>query len=122
MNCIVKVLFVGTDAGVALARSVLALVTFFGAKSAEMMIFVTSTAEVVVATVEVSGTESAVVTLMGVLVTSVVAFAAGVVIAVVTVVDGRYEEDSSICSVLLLWLYPFSPLKICIDINVKKQK
>ncbi len=119
-------LFVGTDAGVALARSVPALVTFSGAKSAETMIFVTSTAEVVVATVEVSGTESAVVTLMGILVTSVVAFAASdviaVAIAVVTVVDGRYEEDSSICRVLLLWLYPFNPLKICIDINVKKQK
>jgi hypothetical protein len=120
------VLFVGTDAGVALARSVPALVTFSGAKSAETMIFVTSTAEVVVATVEVSITVSEVVTLTGILVIFVVAFAAGVVIAVVisvvTVVDGRYEEDLSICSVLLLWLYPFNPLKICIDINVKKQK
>ncbi len=119
-------LFVGTDAGVALARSVPALVTFSGAKSAETMIFVTSTAEVVVATVEVSITVSEVVTLTGILVIFVVAFAAGVVIAVVisvvTVVDGRYEEDLSICSVLLLWLYPFNPLKICIDINVKKQK
>ncbi len=120
-------LFVGTDAGVVLARSVPALVTFSGAKSAETMIFVTSTAEVVVfSTVEVSGTESAVVTLMGILVSSVVAFAAGVVIdvviAVVTIADGRYEEDLSICSVLLLWLYPFNPLKICIDNNVKKQK
>jgi hypothetical protein len=52
------VLFLGTDAGVALAQSVPALVTFSGAKSAEMMIFVTSTAEVVVATVEVSVTVS----------------------------------------------------------------
>jgi hypothetical protein len=116
------VLFVGTDAGVALARSVPALVTFSGAKSAETIIFVTSTAEVV----EVSIPMSAVVTLMGILFTSVVAFAAGVVIdaviAVVTVADGRYEEDLSICSVLLLWLYPFNPLKIYIDISVKKQK
>jgi hypothetical protein len=102
------VLCLGTDAGVALARSVPALVTFSGAKSAETMIFATSTAEVVVATVEVGVTESAVVTLMGILFTSVVAFAAGVVIAVViavvTVEDGRYEEDLSICKVLLLWL------------------
>ncbi len=52
------VLFLGTDAGVALARSVPALVTFSGANSAEMMIFVTSTAEVAVATVEVSVTVS----------------------------------------------------------------
>jgi len=120
------VLFVGTDAGVALARFIPALVTFSGAKSAETMIFVTSTAEVVVATVEVSKTVSSVVALMGILVTSVVAFAAGVVtdvvIAVVTVADGRYEEDLSICTVLLLRLYPFNPLKISIDINVKKQK
>jgi hypothetical protein len=117
------VLFVGTDAGVALARTVPALVTFSGAKSAETMTFVTSTAEVVVATVEVSIPVSEVVTWTGILVVSVVAFAAGVVIAVViavvTVVDGRYEEDFSICSVLLLWLYPFNPLKICIDINLK---
>jgi hypothetical protein len=55
---IVMVLFLGTDAGVALARSVPALVTFSGANSAEMMIFVTSTAEVAVATVEVSVTVS----------------------------------------------------------------
>ncbi len=48
----------GTDAGVALVRPVPALVTFSGAKSAEMMIFVTSTADVVVATVEVSITVS----------------------------------------------------------------
>jgi hypothetical protein len=120
------VLFVGTDAGVALARSVPALVTFSGAKSAETLIFVTSTAEVVVTTVEVSGTESAVVTLMGTLVSSVLAFAAGVVIDVVidvvTVVDGRYEEDLSICRVLLLWPYPFNPLKICMYINVKKDR
>jgi hypothetical protein len=52
------VLFVRTDAGVALARPVPVLVTFSGAKSAETMIFVTSTAEVAVATVEVSVTIS----------------------------------------------------------------
>ena len=52
------VLLVGTEAGVALARSAPALVPFSGAKSAEMMIFVTSTAEVAVATVEVSVTVS----------------------------------------------------------------
>jgi|LakMenEpi03Aug12_release.lakeMendotaPanAssembly.Ray.scaffolds.fasta_scaffold2406299_1 hypothetical protein len=52
------VLLVGTDASVALALSVPALVTFSGAKSAEMVIFVTSTAEVAVATVEVSVTVS----------------------------------------------------------------
>jgi hypothetical protein len=52
------VLLVGIVASVALALSVPALVTFSGAKSAEMIIFVTSTAEVVVATVEVRVTVS----------------------------------------------------------------
>ncbi len=52
------VLLVGTDAIVALARSVPNLVTFSGAKSAEMMIFVPSTADVVVATGKISITVS----------------------------------------------------------------